>query len=42
MNVDKSKTQYISEINGKKVFFVVRHVNKNLIKILKNIAIDKY
>jgi YHS domain-containing protein len=42
MNVDESKTQYISEINGQKVFFVVKHVKENLTKILKNMDIDKY
>jgi YHS domain-containing protein len=40
MNVDESKTQYILKVNGKKVFFVVKHINKNLIKILKNMDID--
>ena len=42
MNVDELKTQYISKVNGRKFFFVVKHVNKNLIKILKNMDINIY
>jgi YHS domain-containing protein len=41
MNVDESKTQYTSEVNGQKIYYVENNVKKNLTKIHKSMDTNR-
>ena len=41
MNVDESKAQFTSEINGQKVYYVENNAKESLTKILKSMDTNR-